>query len=605
MAEWEELQGILITWTSQQAILKDIVKYAQTECKVYIVCSDSNSVRNYLSSNGVPIINISFLLFPFNSIWIRDYGPWSVYSEGSDSLFIIDWIYNRPRPLDDNIPFLFANNRSLPIYQTTVAPYDLVHTGGNFMTDGLGTGFSSKLILNENTSKTESQIDNIMNLYMGIDRYIKMNNLPYDGIHHIDMHMKLLDEETLLIGQYPPGVADGPYIEQNLQYILNNFLTPFNKPYRIVRIPMPPDQYGRYPDNGGYYRTFTNSIIINKTVIIPTYDLQYDTTAFRIYRQAMPGYRIVGINSNSIIPSNGAIHCIVKEFGVFNPLQIFHSRLDDTLYTTIPYQVSAIVKNQSGISQVNLFWTTDTTSGYSSVPMNLLSDDKYIGFIPPQNVPTDVYYYISATSNNGKTITKPITAPQGYYKFFAANPLPVELVAFIADAGYQSVSLFWETASETNNLGFEVQRRTNEWQTIGFVTGNGTSTERKSYSFTDDQLAAGKYQYRLKQIDYNGDFKLLNEIEVEVMPVQFSLEQNYPNPFNPTTKIAWNSPAELRQTIKVYDLLGNELQTLVDEIKSAGKHEIIFNAENFSSGIYYYKLTAGNFTSIKKMVLIK
>ncbi len=185
MAEWEELQGILITWTSYTSILRQIVDYAQDEGLVYIVCTDSNSVKSYLSAGGVPLLNLKFLITSFNSIWVRDYGPWSVYSGVSDTLKIIDWIYNRPRPLDDVIPVFFANYAGFPIYQTTTPPYDLIASGGNFMTDGHGTGFSSKLILNENSGKTEAQINLIMNKFMGLDRYIKMETLPYDQIHHI------------------------------------------------------------------------------------------------------------------------------------------------------------------------------------------------------------------------------------------------------------------------------------------------------------------------------------------------------------------------------------------------------------------------------------
>ncbi len=429
MAEWEELQGIVITWSTQYTILREIVRYAQRECKVYIVCSNPNTVRNYLTSGGVPIDNIEFLVFPLNSIWIRDYGPWTVYSDGSDSLNIIDWIYNRPRPDDDNIPVLFADTLGVPIYQTTEEPYKLVHTGGNFMVDGLGTAFSSKLVFEENPTKTEEQIDSIMNLFMGINRFIKMDNLQYDVIHHIDMHMKLLDEETLLVGEYPTGVSDGPYIESNLEYLQNNFLTSYGKPFRIVRIPMPPDQLGKYPDEGGDYRTYTNSLIVNKTVIVPTYEEMYDTTALRIYREAMPGYNIVGINCNSIIYLNGAIHCITKEIGSFNPLFISLSRIRDTISTNMQMEIQALIKNQSGISQANLFWTTDTTQGYTSESMSYLSGDTLTGFIPAQTTSTEVFYYISATSTNGKTITKPITAPSGYYKFYVEDPTSVELAS--------------------------------------------------------------------------------------------------------------------------------------------------------------------------------
>lgn len=622
MAEWEELQGLLITWTSQTTILREIVRAAQTECTVYIVCSDSNSVKSFLSSGGVPLVNLRFFIYPFNSIWIRDYGPWTVYSEVNDSLGIVDWVYNRPRPNDDNIPVLFANSVGFPLYQTTIEPNRLVHTGGNFMVDGLGTAFSSKLILNENSGKTEAQINAIMNAYMGINRYIKMDNLPYDGIHHIDMHMKLLDEETLLVGQYPPGVSDGPYIEANLQYVLSNFLTPYGKPYRVVRIPMPPDQFGRYPNNGGYYRTYTNSVIVNKTVIVPTYDPQYDTTALRIYREAMPGYKIVGIDCNSIIPSGGAIHCIVKEVGAINPLFISHSRVRDTLYTFSPIEIKTLIKTQGGVSQASVYWTTDTTLGYTSVPMSYLSGDTLVGYIPAQTNATDIYYYISATSNRGKTLTKPMTAPSGYYKLFVDDIIPVELVSFAAEQYNNNILLKWSTASEINNKGFEIERTSSSgfsivnltslsqyWETIGFVEGSGSTTETRYYTFSDYNLPSGKYHYRLKQIDFDGSFSYSRVVESEIFPGDFEVQQNYPNPFNASTLIEFYVPEQSNVTVQVYNTLGEKIQETNYGLSNPGFNKLNLNFLSLPSGTYFYRLIAAgqnqNYSAIKKMVMTK
>ena len=289
----------MVTWASnaQRPILSEIINYAQEECEVIVICSDSNTVISYLNNQGVAIYNTRFIETSFNSIWARDYGQWNVYTNDVDSLLLIDWIYNRPRPQDDMVPFAVANEYNLPIIGMDQAPNDIVHTGGNFMVDGLGTGFSSKLILDENfdglfniSDKTEMQIDAIMQSYMGIDRFIKMDTLPYDGIHHIDMHMKLLDEETILVGEYPAGVADGPQIEANIQYVENNFLSPFGTPYRFVRIQMPPEN-GQYPDQNGDYRTYTNAVFINKTILVPTYEQQYDDPALEIWRKNMPGYK--------------------------------------------------------------------------------------------------------------------------------------------------------------------------------------------------------------------------------------------------------------------------------------------------------------------------
>jgi agmatine deiminase len=613
MAEWEELQGIMITWTSYLSILRQIVDYAQEEGLVYIVCTDSNSVKSYLTQGGVPLYNLRFLITSFNTIWCRDYGPWSVYAGMSDTLEIIDWIYNRPRPQDDVIPIFVANYLNVPIYQTTVPPYDLINTGGNFMTDGNGTAFASNLILDENPGHTEAEIDTIMSLYMGINRYIKMNTLPYDVIHHIDMHMKLLDEETILVGQYPPGVADGPQIEANLQYIKDNFLTCYGRPYRIVRIPMPPDANGHYPDQGGDYRTYTNSVIINKSVIIPTYEYQYDTTAFRIYREAMPGYNIIGIDCNAIIPALGAIHCITKEIGSFDPIFISHARIEDTVFTQGPFEIDAFIKTRSGVASAEVNWTIDTSLGYAPANMSLISENNYTGLIPAQQPGDVVYYYITVQANDGKIVSKPLTAPYGYYKFKVDESVPVELVNFTAEINGDYVTLKWQSETEANNKGFEIEKlkdykikRSPVWENMGFVEGNGTTTQLHEYSFVDKNVPSGKYQYRLKQIDFNGSFKYSNVVEVNVIsPLQFSLEQNYPNPFNPTTTISWRTPVSSWQTLKVYDVLGREVATLVNEFKPVGKYKVEFNANGLPSGIYFYKLETNLHTASRKMILMK
>ncbi len=416
-AEWEEIDALIIAWTSYTTILKDIVRYSQTETQVYIICSDSNTVISYLNSNGVPLTNVHYLLVPFNSIWCRDYGPWNIYTDDVDSLALIDWIYNRPRPKDDTMPSGIMRYTGLPMYEMSASPYDLIHTGGNFMVDGFGTAFSSKLILNENPTKTIAQIDTTLKKFMGIDRYIKMETLPYDAIHHIDMHMKLLDEETILMAEYPQGIADGPQIEANLNFVLNNYNSVFGTPYKVVRIPSPPDAGGNYPNNGGDYRTYTNSVFVNKTVIVPTYALQHDTTALRIYREALPGYNVVGINCNAIIPSLGAIHCITKEVAAADPLLISHQALHDTYDATNPYQVDALIKHRSTIASASLYFRTDTIMAYATASMTSADGIHWTGYIPAHAAGSTVYYYIEATSVSGKTQVRPMPAPAGYWKF--------------------------------------------------------------------------------------------------------------------------------------------------------------------------------------------
>jgi len=184
---------------------------------------------------------------------------------------------------------------------------------------------------------------------------------------------------------------------------------------------------------------------------------------------------------------------------------------------------------------------------------------------------------------------------------------PVELTSFAAIVSNGLVALSWISATETNNQGFEVQRSAGgEFETIAFIEGHGTTTESQAYAYNDRNVNAGTYTYRLKQVDFDGSFEYLKVIEVDVPVLQeFSFEQNYPNPFNPSTKISWQSPVGSHQTLKIFDILGNEIATLVNEYKPAGKYEVEFNAANLPSGVYFYQLKAGSFVETKKMVLLK
>lgn len=287
------------------------------------------------------------------------------------------------------------------------------------MSDGHGTGFSSKLILTENSALTENQIDAIKLAYMGIDRYIKMDELPYDNISHIDMHMKLLDEETLLVGEFPTGVSDGPYIETNLNWLLENHQTCFERDYQVVRIPMVPASNGNYPPQSSY-RTFTNALIINDLVLVPQYyNTALNNEAISVYQQAMPGYDIIGIDMEDVIPASGAIHCISREIAATDPIFISHAPIREVDIDLNEYLIEATIKNAIGINSASVFYRIDDQEVFTEIPMTLQSD-VYSAAIPVQACNTTIDYYISATNPN-KTITKPFVAPDNFWSFEAAG----------------------------------------------------------------------------------------------------------------------------------------------------------------------------------------
>ncbi len=184
---------------------------------------------------------------------------------------------------------------------------------------------------------------------------------------------------------------------------------------------------------------------------------------------------------------------------------------------------------------------------------------------------------------------------------------PVELVSFTGSASGSDIILNWTTASEVNNKGFEIERKTKDtWDKIAFINGRGTTTSGGSYSFTDTDLPAARYTYRLKQLDFNGTSEYSNEIEIELAPASdYTLEQNYPNPFNPSTVIGYTAAEPGWIKLKIYNTLGEEIAVLVNEQKDAGEYQVTFDAKNLPSGTYFYRLETGSTTIARKMLLAK
>ena len=194
-------------------------------------------------------------------------------------------------------------------------------------------------------------------------------------------------------------------------------------------------------------------------------------------------------------------------------------------------------------------------------------------------------------------------------KYFDTTYVPVELISFEGELRNDEIVLTWITVSELNNYGFEIQKSIDNinWQKIGFVSGRGTSTEINYYDFNDQIKGNGRIYYRLKQIDYDGSFTYSKVISVSVenLPLYYDLGQNYPNPFNNSTVISYQIPTDEIVILKLYDVLGKEVKTFINEDKKAGYYTITFSADDLSSGIYFYKLTAGEHSSTKKLILLK
>lgn len=304
--------------------------------------------------------------------------------------------------------------------------------------------------------------------------------------------------------------------------------------------------------------------------------------------------------------------------GTYNPVTLNNSGTADNF--------SVRVKNTFdnaplGTAVVNKQWTiNEDVAGGSNVTVTLQwnAADEHASFVRGSNVVMGRFNgtiwtsssIIPVSGSNPYTLTN-----SGYTSFspFAVGnegTLPVTLSSFTSLVQGRNVQLNWSTVTEQNNSGFEIERKKTEsetWTKLGFVNGSGTTNEPRFYKFNDIGLNTGEYSYRMKQVDYNGNYEyhnLTSEIVIGT-PTEFAMSQNYPNPFNPSTKIQYQIPESRMVSLKVYDILGKEVASLVNEIKEAGYHIVDFNAVNISAGIYFYKINTGSFQKIMKLVIVK
>lgn len=261
-----------------------------------------------------------------------------------------------------------------------------------------------------------------------------------------------------------------------------------------------------------------------------------------------------------------------------------------------------IISNSGLGTRLGRFRVTNTVT-FAASQANLTWYNGPTGFF------TKMFAYVSSTNVE-------ITNASFHFVNLNNPPLPVELSEFTASVKRNNVRLNWTTTSEINNAGFDIERtvsKKNEWQKVGFMEGHGTTNEENHYFFDDNKLSTAKYKYRLKQIDYNGNFEyfvLNNPSEVSIgSPDEFSVSQNYPNPSNPKSKIDYQIPFNGKVTLKIYDILGREVVSLIDEVKEAGYYTAEFDGTNLASGVYFYRIIAEgegkNFNKTLKMVLVK
>jgi agmatine/peptidylarginine deiminase len=445
-AEWEENEAILVRWpysSSLNLLWASFLTPVADDVRIYMIVSsysDTTSIKSYLTSHGCPTDSVKFLQHSTNSVWIRDYGPWWIWQQTSWDRAIVDWDYNRPRPLDDAVPEWLATYFGVTYYGP-----DITHTGGNFMVDGWEKGFASKLTYDENTDKTPAQINQIFEDYMNLDSVYFFNR--FFGIDHIDMSMKFLNERTVIVNQYPAGNPYNTVMDQCIA-ILQTLTDPYGRPLDIVRIPAP-------SWSGGTPYTYTNSLICNNTVLVPIYNRVEDASALQVYEDYMPGYEIYGFNCNSIIGSQGAIHCVVKDVIHRRLIRIVHPPMPDTVTFAGPYDIGAKIVSLGtlNLDSLKVFWSTTGVWPWNIAPMTQVATDSFAAEIPAQSNGTEVSYYIFARNTQGNWTHQPRYGPDAHYSFVVDVPIgaPMPVEDLVISVSAPDVILNWSPVTEDVN----------------------------------------------------------------------------------------------------------------------------------------------------------
>lgn len=426
-AEFEKNEGVMMVWDyspSRDSVIANITKAAQQAGKVWIVYYpgqapiDTTDIRNYLYSRGVTPDSLYFIPGLTETLWVRDFGPMVMYGnfgQGSER-FIMDMgysAYNRPK--DDSLPTQLAN-----LWSWEKLDLGLQIEGGNLIFDGLTRGFASTRVHEQNPEYSPAFIRNML-----IDKFNLMDftflqslNNSGGGIwKHVDMFMKVLDYETIIVSSYPNHLPDYPVIEQNVQ-ILESLSNHFNKPYNIIRIPAPPKADGTWATTqDDEMRTYTNSLIINNTVIMPTYGLtEYDEQARAIYSEALPGYKIISVDARALTILGGAIHCVTKEIPAEHLIRIVHRKVTGRQEYSPEMYIYSNCESNDALQGMWLYYKVNDQEQYNKVPVYMACPQN-IGIIEGLKPGDKVLYYLEGVSVNG-TATYPAGAPAAGFTFW-------------------------------------------------------------------------------------------------------------------------------------------------------------------------------------------
>ncbi len=454
VAEFEPMQGVMIRYPL--GIPTSLVVQLANNCRVYCIVSTSyqNQAQSTFQSAGVNMDNVTFVNAQSDSYWVRDYGPWYIFEDRNPA--IVDNIYNRPRPNDDNMSGVFATFWDIPMYGMR-----LEHTGGNMMEDGRGHGVSDDLVFQENLQDygiDEATVRQRMNDYLGINPYHVTIDPQGDYIAHVDCWGKYLAPDKILIARLPQSNPRYPYYEQVAEYFETTNCC-WGYPYHVYRVDEP---------GGNTLAPYTNSLILNKTVYVPLgTNSTYNNNALAVYQEAMPGYTIVGVNGGSAGWQNtDALHCRTRGVMDFNMLFVDHRDVifgEQAWQDSIPVVSKFIAYSGANLKQDSLLVYYSIDGGaYQVAHMTATgSPDEYVGYIKGYQGESSINYYVFGADQSGHRYTQPVFADLDPHHFTMEAHQPAGELEVTPE------TLTFESFPETHT--FQIINGTNDPVTVSAI----------------------------------------------------------------------------------------------------------------------------------------
>ncbi len=604
IAEFEPMEGVLVRYPF--GIPLTLIKsLADKDTVITIVSNESekDQVIHQYESNSIDLSSCKFIIANSDSYWTRDYGPLFIV-DGNDEVGVVNFVYNRPRYNDDEIPMHFADYEGLDWYGMNV-----VHTGGNYMTDGYGVSASTTIVYTESYEEGihRDSVDKRMYDYLGIHQYHVLNDPNDTYIDHIDCWGKFLGVDKILIRSVPESHAQYDELEEMANYWKHQ-KSSWGNYYKVYRVYTPDDQ------------PYTNSLILNDRVFVPQEGSALDDDAIEVYQQAMPGYEILGFTGEWL--ATDALHCRTHEIADRNMLQILHYPIKGYQEFQNAYEINADIKDLSkkGVYSDSLLVVYNVNGGsWKSIPIKNSKASVYSAEINNLNEGDKIEYYIHAADSSGRSENHPYMGSVDPHVFYAGGNKP-----------YLTLSHNELTFSAENNseVEFTIENKYNEPIEILSISDEFNACKvdpEKEHGFPLELKTDSTLTFTINPLQTeNAKGYISDTLKIEtvdstyqvVIKTDESLIQNvnnspkiiskiYPNPFNNNFTVQLNTTGTSNfVSASVISLTGVTIDHLSVVESEENYLELTWNSEKnaLKPGIYFILVEFDNFRETYKVI---